>query len=593
MSNLKDLLKAAVENIGDLQKCMDIANAGEEVNIDSEDVGTLMEIYKKNDDKVKLMNLIADLARVESNRKEFTREELLKDITQNISSDDPQTTLQAIRCLCNICAENDSAKTFFSSNNGVTSLLSKAEDIIERDDEAWNNLICPACSCIQNIVVDSETLSREFLDKNALNILWRYLAKFHATDPKIAGVVLSGLGSFCENEFGLQQLYESGVLKLVIKLIHAASDEIVKLIFENLLKELAGGESGRSLLIKSDCMQEMTKIIESEPNFKEVEVNETVKEIADFVILLTSGEESFTTLRASDKDFLQRFSSWIKSPNKHIQVSAGLAIGNYIRDEETCKDVTKTCIHESLINVMKEHVKDESFNDRAQAYGSCLRNLCIPVENKRILYDAGLHSVAISYVINTESLPVQFKVLAILRLIVQDNVELATSLCTNKDLITKLIELNKTSVVSSVPAETQRLLASIIKYSSSEDPIRSVLSLNGLGPVLELLKSDHTIMQSEGLIAIIMIAANIRDCAQLFKENECIEKVFELLGKPEVQAQTCFNGLTCVQAVLGIDGGKDLLVSHDVQGVLEKLKKHPEEIIVSKAKETEELLASV
>lgn len=29
---------------------------------------------------------------------------------------------------------------------------------------------------------------------------------------------------------------------------------------------------------------------------------------------------------------MKRFSSWVESDNKHIQVSAGLALGNYARD---------------------------------------------------------------------------------------------------------------------------------------------------------------------------------------------------------------------------------------------------------------------
>ena len=40
-------------------------------------------------------------------------------------------------------------------------------------------------------------------------------------------------------ESGLQVLYDSGVLKLVIKLLNVTSDEVSKIIFENLLKDLA------------------------------------------------------------------------------------------------------------------------------------------------------------------------------------------------------------------------------------------------------------------------------------------------------------------------------------------------------------------
>ena len=34
-------------------------------------------------------------------------------------------------------------------------LLSKAEEIIEKDEKQWTDLINPACTCIQNIICDS------------------------------------------------------------------------------------------------------------------------------------------------------------------------------------------------------------------------------------------------------------------------------------------------------------------------------------------------------------------------------------------------------------------------------------------------------
>ena len=43
----------------------------------------------------------------------------------------------------------------FSKAEGVKKLLKKAEEIIEKDDAEWNELICPACSCIQNLIADN------------------------------------------------------------------------------------------------------------------------------------------------------------------------------------------------------------------------------------------------------------------------------------------------------------------------------------------------------------------------------------------------------------------------------------------------------
>jgi len=594
MTKFNDLLSTTTGKTEELQSLIDSLNPEEEVVVTTEEADKLKQLFKNDSDKVKLLELIADLSRVESNRQKFTDKTFFEDLLTFVNNDKPDLVLQAIRCLCNISAENEDAKSIFCEFEGVKKLLSKAEEIIDKDDAAWDNLVCPACSCIQNLVVDSETVHKAFLNENAMNVLWRYLAKFHSKDTKIASVTLSGLSSLGENDYGLQNLYDSGVLKLVVKLLNVASDETAKLIFQNLLKEVSNQEPGKKFLNQCDSFTEISKIIENRANFKETEIDDVTKEMADFVVVLTSGEESFNVLKKSDPDFLKRFSSWIQSPNKHIQVSAGLALGNYARDEETCNDIVRIGIHENLINVMTENLKDESFSDRAQAYGACLRNLCIPVHNKKILYKAGLHTMAISYIMESDSLAAQFKALAILRLLVQDNIELSSSICLNKALVDKVLELAGTSVVSSVPAESQRLLAAAIKYSSSEVTIKGILKSDTvLDTILALLLSEHTIMQSEGLIALIMIAANMPDCIDLFKEKECVPKVFTLLKKPEVQAQTCFNGLTCFQAVMSIKGGKDLLVSNGVDEVFEILSKHGEDIIKNKASETKELLDSL
>lgn len=130
------------------------------------------------------------------------------------------------------------------------------------------------------------------------------------------------------------------------------------------------------------------------------------------------------------------------------------------------------------------------------------------------------------------------------------------------------------------------------------------MKYGALEAILPLLLSDHLIMQNEGLIALIITAANYQgifdyakkwikrkmyilykfrcyiffmyhstsfyfskhwqltnnflystfytDCIEEYKTRECIPKIFELLRKPEIQPQTCFNGLTLLQAMLSL-----------------------------------------
>ena len=48
-------------------------------------------------------------------------------------------------------------------------------------------------------------------------------------------------------------------------------------------------ETARTFLNQCDSVSEISKIIESRQNFKEIEIDEVTKEMTDFIVLLTSG----------------------------------------------------------------------------------------------------------------------------------------------------------------------------------------------------------------------------------------------------------------------------------------------------------------
>ena len=354
------------------------------------------------------------------------------------------------------------------------------------------------------------------------------------------------------------------------------------------------------MLCKCGYISVLCDFIENRRNFTEVECNDGVmKECSELVVMLTSGEESFAVLQENEKDFLSRVSTWISSSNNHIQVSAGLILGNYARSEETCHEIMENKIHENLINAMREAMtnktdtgdekEEKQYYDRLQSYASCLRNLTIPVENKPKLIEAGLHKLAMD-LIKEPSMGVQFKGLGILRLLVQGNAEITTPIMSDDDLVKKIGELSDVSAVTSIPSEAQRLMASLLKFNSNPDDLRHVISLGALKPVLCLLKSDHVLMQNEGLVGLIIAVANLVDCLAQLKEYEVLPKVLKLMESAGVETQTLYNCITFLQAVSSLEGGVDELKSRNVSEVLDKLKSHSEDIIKSKVTETLSLL---
>lgn len=590
--NIKTLLKTALEDIQQGNKVLLQLLTEESRIIDDEDANNLITLLtQKEINKSLVLNAIADVAREESNSSLLAKESLIKIAVNCISSDTPDITLQALRSLCNVCATNENARTYFSNAKGVTTLMTKSKEVLQSKDDSWNKTIHPAFVCIQNIISDSEELQEGFLNANALSILWSFAEKFSTSDQQICLSAITGIGCLIDSETGLKKLED--IMVKLLNLLKNSNEDVIKAMLDKILTELGGKENSRILLCKHNTVKILSELIEARPNFKDIECTDNImKEMADLVVILTSGEESFTILEKTDDSLLKRFSYWIESPNKHIQISAGLALGNYTRSDETCAAIVNSKIHENLINVIKENIEDEAYSDRFQAFTSCLRNLTIPVHNKAILIEAGLPEVSVT-LIKTSVLPVQFKALAILRLLVQGHGDLANKLLVDKVLMQKVCELSETTAVSTVPSEAQRLIAALLKYSNSSDSIQIALSCGALKPVSSLLGSDHPLMQNEGLIGFIMTLANVDDCLPHITAAECPSKVAKLLKEDGTQAQTLFNGLTFLQALSSLDGGKALLESHQVKDIIEKIKNHSDEIVRNKAIETFDLLGFV
>jgi len=583
-----------------LLECIEMVKESEFLG-DEDTASSLIAIIKNTSDTSSTsraaLQLVADIARVESNRPLFKDEALMRQLLDYLTSDSPEVTLQAVRCLANICAENPETCDMFLHLGGIEKIVTKAKEIENSNDDEWKKIVPSACACIRNLISSNDTLQDKFLENDTLALLWRYAIRYHATDLNITTYAISGISSLTDSSGGLQKLEDSRIMEEIHNMLvqKQLDDDVIKVLLEEMLTGYGSQENTRVILCKIGYVGTLCNIIEERRNFSEKVCTDTLmKDMADLVVMLTSGEESFPLMQQKEKMFLSRISRWIASPNSHIQVSSGLVLGNYARSEETCQEIMANQIHENLINVIKENIDNDDstddedskkFFDKLQSYASCLRNLTIPVENKPKLIEAGLHHLAIC-LIKKPSLGVQFKGLGILRLLIQGNADITTTILSDKDLVAKINELSEVSAVTSVPSEAQRLMAGLLKYNTDDQTLKSALMAGAFKPVLCLLKSDHVLMQNEGLVGLIIAVANLSDCLPLLTEHEVLEKVINLMNTSGVQTQTLFNCITFLQAVSSLDGGLVHLKSLNVTNVLENLNSHSEEIIRSKVIET-------
>jgi len=134
MAEIKALIKKVGEDsnklVASLTECIEKLKNEEKFEADSEDAATLMKMLKgmTNEDEsaVYVLQLIADIVKLESNRKLFNDSTLMCKLVELLMCNSPDTCIQAIRSLANICAENEDACGLFLEYEGVEKIIKKS-----------------------------------------------------------------------------------------------------------------------------------------------------------------------------------------------------------------------------------------------------------------------------------------------------------------------------------------------------------------------------------------------------------------------------------------------------------------------------------
>lgn len=118
--------------------------------------------------------LVAELAKLESNRKICTSEEIIKDLLNLLESNDPDITINSIRALGNICYENEAACSIIDKI-GANKLLSILKEDCYREN---NELTTKTAGLLLNLFNYSDNLIKSSLKNGILPIVEKLLLKY-------------------------------------------------------------------------------------------------------------------------------------------------------------------------------------------------------------------------------------------------------------------------------------------------------------------------------------------------------------------------------------------------------------------------------
>lgn len=234
---------------------------------------------------------------------------------------------------------------------------------------------------------------------------------------------------------------------------------------------------------------------------------------------------------------------WLDSYDVDLLTTGVLALGNFARTDSHCIYMVENNIMKKLLGkvyflniyiVLCYKIvfpcflvilsKNNGIDDdmRLQhALLSTLRNLVIPKPNKPAIIEAGLVQTILP-MLEIHQPPVVFKLLGTLRMTVDGQEKLALELLKNEQLIKQLVHWSKSSDFASVTGESLRLMAWLVKHayflqkqSSDSQPksvndssLQSFVRIDGaVDCMVNMLTSQHLVMQNEALIALSIISA--------------------------------------------------------------------------------------
>lgn len=533
--------------------------------------------------KTTVIKAVAELAKEEKNRDTLLESGIMSVLLKEIETDDHDITIQCFRAIGNICMENDKGQEAVLKSGYIGKILEKFKSMASISDNELGNLPAMAYGCVNNISDDNESLQAEMVKQGAMAVFLNCVKAFIEKDSEMTELVISALCALACSEAGTDQFIKLNIVEELLSFVKGGNEKVVFAIFDS-LTELTEDDDLSDQICQEKCLLTIMDAAEARPSFKESkDTDKVLKKIVDSLVLYTSNE-SFNVAN-SDTTLLKRFLSWLQSPNKQIEVAAALAIGNYARNDEVCTDLVKNGIHHVLIDFLSNSLGTEEALEQQQAVLSAIKNISIPAVNKPILADTKLPECACQAV-KTPHAAVQFKALAILRLLVQGQAELAVRLCHDDELLSTVADCSEREVIVGLCAEARRLTAALIKNYAVGVSMESLLNQNAMRSLMGLLSSDHMIMQNEGVVAIVsLLTSSTGDPVDKFLAADGIEKTSKMLKQSSNKPHLVFNLMSLFTAMCQTESGKKALHESDILKDVHELANSPNEMIQTRCNE--------
>uniref|UniRef100_A0A803JXM0 Rap1 GTPase-GDP dissociation stimulator 1 n=1 Tax=Xenopus tropicalis TaxID=8364 RepID=A0A803JXM0_XENTR len=516
---------------------------------------------------------------------------------------------QHLECLKLCSGEAEDEKQIFQSLSVI--LLALDEDIeksskllIERDIlPALAKILTANSACTEKAahvlaeLAKNGDIQEHLIKLDVIASLVRILTDYPENDPLVR-VCLLALSNLADLDSAKEALSKTSIARQLVKqLKRAENHERVEIIIE-VLQALAENDALKLQLVDASVQETLCEIIQRLQDSFQAEDMCTMKSSSDVMVSLLLGDESMQKLFDNGNGIVYKnVATWLTSRHTLLQMTGALATANFARNDSNCVRMVQLGVVHQLLDLLEQHVENGDVAVQHAAL-SALRNLAIPVMNKVQMLKEGVAD-RIQMLLRSEMPPVQFKLLGTLRMLTDGQAilfcEADTAMILGQDsrMLTRLVQWCETKDHVGVRGEANRLLASLLRYSKSQDVVKAVHQAKGLKHLVTMTTSEHAIMQNEALIALAIASAiNLELVEEEFKESELVSILHNILEDESMGPEVKYNSLGLLCSLLDSDVLRRDMELVNMKQTLEKMCAHINSNVVKQANTVLQILTS-
>ncbi|KAM4030251.1 rap1 GTPase-GDP dissociation stimulator 1-like isoform 1-T1 [Anomaloglossus baeobatrachus] len=450
-------------------------------------------------------------------------------------------------------------------------------------------LLLHAGRAIGRICYDNNDLQERLVELDVLPSLVRILTDYPDNETLVR-VGLLALTNLADLESAKEALSKTMVVEQLVKqLKRAENHERVEMIIE-VLQMLAENEHLKMQLVDACVQETLCGILQRLQDSSQTEDMCTMKSSSDLIVSLLLGDESMQKLFEDGCGVVyQNIPSWLSSRHTLLQMTGALAIANFARNDTNCVRMVELGIVHQLLDLLEQHVENGDVSVQHAAL-SALRNLAIPVMNKVRMLEEGVAD-RIQMLLRSEMPPVQFKLLGTLRMLTDGRAETARILGQDSKLLSRLVQWCDAKDHVGVRGEANRLLASLLRHSKSQDVVKAIEQAKGVKHLVSMTTSEHAIMQNEALIALAIASAiNLEVVEETFKESELVSILHKVLQDESMGPEVKYNSMGLLCSLIDSDDLRKEMEVMNLKETLEKLRTHSNSNVVKQANKVLEII---